>query len=954
MPPPEPARIGDPPPSRRRFESLALGLLLLAAAWLYFWWARQPGYPWITKQPAGFYPMLTDAFRHGRLHLAIEPDPALARLADPYDPEQNRPYQVNDLSYFRGHYFLYFGAAPVVTLLLPWTALTGMFLTEPFAVAFFAAASLGVALLLLGAVRRRHWPAVPTAYVLLAGAVLAVGNNSFFLLRYPDYWQIAMACAWFWQVAALACGYRALNAERWTLLWLALASAAAGLSVAARPSYLLGTLLLVPVAWSVARRPRRILPVLLAAGGPIAAVGVGLMAYNFRRFGSPFEFGMRYQFIGVDLRHQPLLTPAAFGRNLAAYLFHVPRFQRYFPFLFDPPESTPVGALLFLPFSWLAGLLPVWRRFARRPAGDGSGPLLLASALAAGGNFTLLCFYFLVWGRHAFDLILPLTWLAALGLLAGADALRAHPGARRVFAVITPILVAGSVGMSFFIGARAFQAPEKLAAAARLFDEPVHWFEALRGQRFGPLQFDVVFPVTRAGLAEPLLCTGTEQRDLLYVRYLDDAHLQFGFFHEGLGGPLSDPFAITPGGVHHLEVEWGALCPPPEHPVFAGWPPATVHHARMRLGVWLDGRELLAQEAMFHPSTPGAVQIGRTPNAFGFCAAEFSGRILRRQQLALAPAPPLLAPNLSGGCVLDFSLGLRRTGYSEPLLATGRGSASDLLLIQFLPNNQVRFGLDHWGGAAVFSRAIGLPDDASRHRLAVFLPPLAAATPTGVGSRLLIFCDDELLLDAPGAFHPAGPDDVYLGTNPFGASSAQPMFSGRIIAVRAATPEIRSGREATLPNGPVSLLVRFPTDAPGRSDPLLVTGRTGAGDLLYVRYLDARRVQFGFDHWGVGGIVGPPVALPPGGAHRLILTMGSLYPAAPGRPALVRVTLDGATVLWGESPCHPARPERVFIGENPIGGSTCGTEFTGRIFLVERGTLPVPQKVAPGLGGPGA
>ncbi|HTX64650.1 MAG TPA: hypothetical protein VMD31_02690, partial [Opitutaceae bacterium] len=185
MPPPEPARIGDPPPSRRRFEALALGLLLLAAAWLYFWWARQPDHPWVTKQPAGFYPMLTDAFRHGRLHLAIEPDPALARLADPYDPEQNRPYQVNDLSYFRGHYFLYFGAAPVVTLLLPWTALTGMFLTEPFAVAFFAAASLGLSLLLLGAVRRRHWPAVPTAYVLLAGAVLAVGNNAFFLLRYP-------------------------------------------------------------------------------------------------------------------------------------------------------------------------------------------------------------------------------------------------------------------------------------------------------------------------------------------------------------------------------------------------------------------------------------------------------------------------------------------------------------------------------------------------------------------------------------------------------------------------------------------------------------------------------------------------------------------------------------------------------------------------------------------------
>jgi hypothetical protein len=237
------------------------------------------------------------------------------------------------------------------------------------------------------------------------------------------------------------------------------------------------------------------------------------------------------------------------------------------------------------------------------------------------------------------------------------------------------------------------------------------------------------------------------------------------------------------------------------------------------------------------------------------------------------------------------------------------------------------------------------------------MPPLRAAPPPGTtsaaegGSRIVLLCDDQLLLNKPGAFHPTTPAEIYLGTNPFAASSAQPMFAGRLIVVRSAEPELRSGRESVLPNCPVSLLVQFPFDATGRSEPLVVTGATGAGDLVYVRYLDARRLQFGFDHWGVGGIVGPPAELAAGGAHRIVISLGSLYarPAAPGAGAaasgadrLVRVTLDGATVLAGQSPCHPAPPSQFYVGENPIGGSTCGERFTGRLLLVERGSLSPP------------
>ena len=72
--------------------------------------------------------------------------------------------------------------------------------------------------------------------------------------------------------------------------------------------------------------------------------------------------------------------------------------------------------------------------------------------------------------------------------------------------------------------------------------------------------------------------------------------------------------------------------------------------------------------------------------------------------------------------------------------------------------------------------------------------------------------------------------------------------------------------------------------------------------------------------------------------------MGSLYPAdsPAGLRTLFRVRLDGKTVLEGNSPCHPSRQEDIRVGENPIGGSTCGPTFNGKIISIARQAKPQP------------
>ena len=141
-----------------------------------------------------------------------------------------------------------------------------------------------------------------------------------------------------------------------------------GLAVGARPSLLFGGVVLfgpVALGWAEGGPARRRL--LAAACGPVVAVGLGLMAYNQLRFGSPFEFGQTYQLAGErqDRLHFSL-APLWF--NLRAYFLAPAELGGGFPFveparLGAPPAGhggveTPFGTLAMIPFTWLALALP--------------------------------------------------------------------------------------------------------------------------------------------------------------------------------------------------------------------------------------------------------------------------------------------------------------------------------------------------------------------------------------------------------------------------------------------------------------------------------------------------------------------------------------------------------------------------------------------------------------------
>ena len=135
------------------------------------------------------------------------------------------------------------------------------------------------------------------------------------------------------------------------------------------------------------------------------------------------------------------------------------------------------------------------------------------------------------------------------------------------------------------------------------------------------------------------------------------------------------------------------------------------------------------------------------------------------------------------------------------------------------------------------------------------------------------------------------------------------------------------------PPAKLHLLIKLPPFTVPRSEPLLSSGQTGRGDLIYIRYVDATHFQIGHDRWGYGGTLGPVVEYNPDIPLDLDISCPPLL--GPGAPARLTVRLNSQPVLDAEEAFYPSRPEEIEVGRNRIGASTAEAAFTGNTVVAE-------------------
>jgi hypothetical protein len=277
----------------------------------------------------------------------------------------------------------------------------------------------------------------------------------------------------------------------------------------------------------------------------------------------------------------------------------------------------------------------------------------------------------------------------------------------------------------------------------------------------------------------------------------------------------------------------------------------------------------------------------------------------------------------------------------ETLATIGQAPTEDRVIARHLGDGRAQLGIVPAGAAERFSPPVALAPGVA-HRVIVSLaslyPPAAhpyfsgrtsdevratlrRAEITVDGARVL---REHLRLDRVGA----------------GAVRAGRVESWRRVSDAPGTAPIESsfaGKGDTL-----RLRVRLSAQPPGTREPLVVTGRTGAGELLALEHLAGGEVRFVLDSWGRPLRSSRPLRADYGQPRDLEITLGALATvddatALRGAHAgPLRVKVDGAAVWEERSDYHVAEHAEVHVGRNPLGGTSCGPVFSGEILSAER------------------
>ena len=147
------------------------------------------------------------------------------------------------------------------------------------------------------------------------------------------------------------------------------------------------------------------------------------------------------------------------------------------------------------------------------------------------------------------------------------------------------------------------------------------------------------------------------------------------------------------------------------------------------------------------------------------------------------------------------------------------------------------------------------------------------------------------------------------------------------LALRHFTPSLPT---------PLTLDLFLAPGIPDQAEPLIVSGRASAGDFLFVQYVDATHIVFGYDSWGHPRHLGTtPIAITPGQPLRLRVVapfFSSDHRGLVDPPGPLVVECNGASVLSALVHYYPHRSSEIFIGQNPLGGTACAANLQGRLL----------------------
>ena len=300
-------KVTDTTPARRFFNSniafwATLGVVVVFLVTL---WYITNGTMIHFQGYSNYYDLQANAFLAGQTSLLEEPTPELAALPNPYDwKARTGIHFVWDASYYHGKYYLYWGPVPALLAALV-KAINPMEMQDQYLLLFFISGLTIITAVLLADLRKRYFPSAPawtlTFFILVGGLCTPV----FWLVNRPNVYETAIAACQFFLVMGIYAVIQGLHARTGQWKWLMWAGLSLGTAVGSRTTvvfsvfFIVGVTLFVLVKQWLKSHPswKEMMGLLI----PLALFACGLAWFNYARFGSIFESGMRYQLTGEAL-----------------------------------------------------------------------------------------------------------------------------------------------------------------------------------------------------------------------------------------------------------------------------------------------------------------------------------------------------------------------------------------------------------------------------------------------------------------------------------------------------------------------------------------------------------------------------------------------------------------------------------------------------------------------------
>ena len=756
-----------------------IALIVLATLGYYFWTVTlsTEGPPAIHGRESDHFNLLSRGFQKGHLYLDGDVPEELIRAANPYDPALRQKVNVlHDASYYKGRYYIYFGPAPVVTLLLPFSVITGRDLPLTYAVWIFS--SVGY-LALAGTflfLQRRHHPGasawtITAALVALGGASMVVA-----LLRRANIWELSAASGFCYFAISVFSLVRAVHSRR-AFYWATAGGLALGLAVASRPTYILCSVLfalpLVFRRWQRHNGSSYDWRALFGAAASCAIPVVGLLAYNYARFANPLEFGVTYQLTSVIESESIHFSLSYVAFNFRLYFLSLLRWLPYFPFangISLPPlppghggHEYTFGMFSNLPFSWFglatAGILAL-PRFRRSLA-----PALTVSmaviAGAAGLNAAFLLCFFGNCIRYMVDFAPWFMLLASIGLIVLESHFERAGWKRSLRSVglglaLWSSFVAAASIVHFYDSNGQF--PERYRSIARVVNAPFFRAQELRWPDYGPVEASLTFPADRSRRFEALAAVKKNgaAHAVVLVEYLEPDRVRFGYQEPASGRPaaFSPVVHAPPGATHRFRVSIGG-------------PYSEFDGRKGRLRAEFDHLSFWQLPSVTPGVYPGKLVMGADA-ASGAAAPVFSGVIHSTRRITF---DEFVRTGIRGVRVrLTFSPEM--AGRAFPLITSGQNKAGDLLFVRMHTNGTITFGYDHWADDLLLSPPI--PVTPGETRVIEFWVPAVEAP--GDHSQVLVKMDGAVVWRQKAHAFPFAPENLFLGSNPIGGSTCEPVL----------------------------------------------------------------------------------------------------------------------------------------------------------------------------------